>query len=104
MMGAIATGPWDAQPDDLHRLEIPLDLKDSNLVGALGPRGANLYDLVDTNMLSVVKGLGDSGGIVRLRDRGACSTSSDSFEWTSSSPYQATALMQGRQMASERRP
>lgn len=69
MMGAIATGPWDAQPDDLHRLEIPPDLKDSNLVGALGPRGANFYDLVDTNMLSVVKGLGDAGGImVRLRD------------------------------------
>jgi hypothetical protein len=69
LMGAIATGPWDAQPDDLHRLEIPPDLKDTNLVGALGPRGASLYDLVDTSMLSVVQGLGDAGGIlVRLRD------------------------------------
>jgi hypothetical protein len=80
MMGAIATGPWDAQPDDLHRLEIPLDLKDSNLVGALGPRGANLYDLVDTNMLSVVKGLGDAGGIVvRFRDSW-CSVASTSSQ------------------------
>lgn len=69
LMGAIATGPWDSQPDDLHRLEIPPDLKDTNLVGALGPRGSNLYDLVDSNMLSVVQGLGDAGGIlVRLRD------------------------------------
>jgi hypothetical protein len=80
MMGAIATGPWDAQPDDLHRLEIPPDLKDSNLVGALGPRGASLYDLVDTSMLSVVKGLGDSGGIlVRLRDSW-CSVASTSAQ------------------------
>ena len=80
LMGAIATGPWDAQPDDLHRLEIPPDLKDSNLVGALGPRGANLYDLVDTSMLSVVKGLGDSGGIlVRLRDSW-CSVASTSAQ------------------------
>jgi hypothetical protein len=80
LMSAIATGPWDAQPDDLHRLEIPPDLKDSNLVGALGPRGANLYDLVDTSMLSVVKGLGDSGGIlVRLRDSW-CSVASTSAQ------------------------
>ncbi len=69
MMGAIATGPWDAQPDDLERLEIPLDLKDTNLVGALGPRGSNFYDLVDTSTVSVVQGLGDAGGIlVRFRD------------------------------------
>jgi hypothetical protein len=69
LMGAIATGPWDAHPDDLHRLEIPRELKDTNLVGVLGPRGANLYDLVDTSVLSVVQGLGDAGGIlVRLRD------------------------------------
>ena len=69
LMGAIATGPWDAQPDDLERLEIPADLKDTNLIGALGPRGANFYDLVDTSTLSVVQGLGDAGGImVRFRD------------------------------------
>jgi hypothetical protein len=80
LMGAIATGPWDAQPDDLHRLEIPPDLKDTNLVGALGPRGANLYDLIDSNMLSVVQGLGDSGGIlVRLRDSW-CSVASTSAQ------------------------
>ncbi len=78
------------QPDDLHRLEIPRELKDTNLVGALGPRGANLYDLVDTSVLSVVQGLGDAGGIlVRLRDSW-CSVASTSaqipFAWTISSP------------------
>jgi hypothetical protein len=80
MMGAIATGPWDTQPNDLHRLEIPPDLKDTNLVAALGPRGANLYDLVDSSMLSVVQGLGDAGGIlVRLRDSW-CSVASTSAQ------------------------
>jgi hypothetical protein len=69
LTGAIATGPWDAQPDDLHRLDIPPDLKNTNLVGALGPPGAKFYDLVDTSTLSVVQGLGDAGGIlVRFRD------------------------------------
>lgn len=69
MMGAIATGPWDAQPDDLQRLELPLDLKKTNLLGALGPPGANLYDLVDSPTLGVLQGLGDAGGMfVRVRD------------------------------------
>jgi hypothetical protein len=69
MLGAVATGPWDTQPEDLHRLEIPLDLEATNLVGALGPSGANLYDLVDTPTLSVVQRLGDAGGMfVQFRD------------------------------------
>lgn len=69
LIGAVATGPWDAQPDDLHRLELPLDLRDTNLLAALGPRGASLYDLVETQTLSVVQGLGDAGGMfVRFRD------------------------------------
>lgn len=69
MLESIATGPWDAQPDDLGRLELPPDLRDTNVVGALGPPGATLYDLVDAPVLSVVQGLGDAGGIfVRFRD------------------------------------
>jgi hypothetical protein len=69
MLGAVATGPWTTQPDDLQRLELPADLKDTNLLGVLGPPGASLYDLVDTGMLSVVQGLGDAGGLtIRLRD------------------------------------
>ena len=69
MLGAVATGPWTTQPDDLQRLELPADLKDTNLLGVLGPPGASLYDLVDTGMLSAVQGLGDAGGLtIRLRD------------------------------------
>jgi hypothetical protein len=69
MMGAIAAGPWDSQPDDLHRLELPRDLQNSNLLAALGPPGASLYDLIDSRTLSVVQGLGDTGAIsVRFRD------------------------------------
>jgi hypothetical protein len=69
LLGAMAGGPWSTQPDDLKRLELPADLKDTNLLAALGPEGASLYDVVDAKLLSVVQGLGDAGGmIVRLRD------------------------------------
>ena len=76
MLAALATGPWDTQPDDLKRLEIPLELKDTNLLAAMGPPGANLYDLVDSSTLSVVQGLGDCGAMfVQFRD-GWCAVSS----------------------------
>jgi hypothetical protein len=69
ILGALATGPWDVQPDDLRRLEIPPELRETNLVGALGPPGSGLYDLVDARTLGVVQGLGDAGGtFVRFRD------------------------------------
>jgi len=69
LISAIATGPWDTQPDDLERIELPPELKDTNLLAALGPRGARFHDLVDGATLSVVQGLGDAGAmIVRLRD------------------------------------
>lgn len=69
VLSAIATGPWDSQPDDLQRLELPPDLKDTNLLAALGPPGARLQDLVDASTLGVAQGLGDAGGtFVRFRD------------------------------------
>jgi hypothetical protein len=69
MLGALATGPWTTQPDDLQRLELPADLVDTNLLGALGPAGSSLYDLVEARILSAVQGIGDSGGwTIRLRD------------------------------------
>ncbi len=68
MLGSVATGPWDSQPDDLRRLELPIDLRDTNIVGALGPEGVGLYDLVTPSTLGVVQGLGDAGGtLVRFR-------------------------------------
>jgi hypothetical protein len=47
-----------------------VDARDhTNVLGALGPPGASLYELVDPGTLSVVQGLGDAGGIfVRFRD------------------------------------
>ncbi len=69
LMGAIATGPWDVQPEDLSRITVPPDLKDTNLIAALGPSGAGLYDLVDSDTISVMQRLGDAGGVlVRFRD------------------------------------
>ena len=80
VIGAIAAGPWDAQPDDLYRLELPPDLKGTNLMRVLGPSGASLYDLVDGDTISVMQGLGDAGGIfVRVRD-GWCSVASASSQ------------------------
>jgi hypothetical protein len=63
MLGAVATARWDAQPDDLRHLDLPKDLRDTNLLGALGPAGASLYDLIDAGTLGVVLGLGDLGGM-----------------------------------------
>jgi hypothetical protein len=69
LASAAASAPWDAHPDDLGRLELPVDLKDTNLLAALGPRGASLYDVVDGALVGVVMGLGDLGALaIRLRD------------------------------------
>jgi hypothetical protein len=73
VLGALATGAWDAQPDDLERLTLPPDLRDTNLVGALAPPEARLYDLVDGTTLSVVQGLGDAGATVVSFREGWCS-------------------------------
>jgi len=80
MIGALAAGPWDAQPDDLQRIELPRELVNTNLVAALGPPSASLYDLVDTKVLAVAQGLGDAGAMfVQFRDDW-CMVSSASAE------------------------
>ena len=76
LVGTVATASWDAQPDDLRRLELPPDLEGTNVVGALGPPGTNLWNLIDASTLSVAQGLGDAGcTLVRFRDAW-CSVSS----------------------------
>lgn len=70
VLGSMATGAWDSQPDDLTRLELPRELRETNIVGALGPAGSGLHDLVDPGTLSVVQGLGDAGAMI-VRFRGA---------------------------------
>ena len=72
VLKSVASANWDSQPDDLKRIEIPDDLTNSNLLGALGPPGARLYDLVDTGTLSVVQRLGDLGAMTILFRDGWC--------------------------------
>jgi hypothetical protein len=75
ILKSVATGPWDSQPDDLARLELPPDLENTNLLGALGPAGARFYDLVDAGTLSVSQRLGDLGAMdIMFRD-GWCAVS-----------------------------
>ena len=70
LLSDVATDPWDTQPDDLERLEIPPDLKDTNLIAALGAPGSGLYELLDAGTLAVVQGLGDAGALqIRFRDQ-----------------------------------
>jgi hypothetical protein len=64
LIGAVATGAWDSQPDDLTKLEIPVDLRQTNLIGLLGPSGASLYDLMDPATLSALQHVGDHGALV----------------------------------------
>ncbi|HEU4335052.1 MAG TPA: hypothetical protein VFT32_11200 [Candidatus Eisenbacteria bacterium] len=69
LIGSVATGDYDAQPGGLKRIEIPPDLKGTNIVGAMGADGLALYDLVDGRVLSAVQGIGDAGGLaVTFRD------------------------------------
>ena len=64
LIGAVATGAWDSQPDDLTKLEIPIDLRQTNLIGVLGPSGASFYDLINTATLSALQHVGDHGVLV----------------------------------------
>jgi hypothetical protein len=80
LIGAVATGAWDAQPDDLTKLALPVDLQGTNLVGAMGPAGASLYDLIDTDRLSRMLGAGDCGAFIILCRGDLCSMSSPSHQ------------------------
>lgn len=80
LIGAVATGAWDAQPDDLSKLELPVDLQGTNLVGAMGPAGASLYDLIDADQMSRMLGAGDCGAFIILCRGELCSTSSPSHQ------------------------
>ena len=75
LIGLMASGPWDAQPEDLEKIEIPIELADSNVVQAFGPRAGSLTELVDVKSLDALKDVGDSGAtFVQCRD-GWCAVS-----------------------------
>lgn len=64
LIGSLATSGWDAQPDDLTRLDVPVELQQSNLIGVLAPAGASLYDLIDSKHLTAMQSVGDYGVLV----------------------------------------
>lgn len=64
LIGSLATGGWDSQPDDLTRLEVPVELQQSNLIGVLAPAGASLYDLIDPKDLAAMQQVADFGVLV----------------------------------------
>lgn len=76
LIGALATGAWDAQPDDLQKLEIPPDLTDTNLIGAMGPAGTSLDDLMERRTLNRMLHAGDFNAFIILCRDGLCSFSS----------------------------
>jgi hypothetical protein len=61
IMKTLLTGSWAAPPGGLVRIEVPPELKETNLMGILGPPATGLYDLVDPRTLGVAIGLGDAG-------------------------------------------
>jgi hypothetical protein len=64
LIGSMATAGWDVQPDDLTKLEIPIDLQRSNLIGALGPPGTSLYTLLAGETLACMQQVGDCGALI----------------------------------------
>lgn len=61
LIGNLATSGWDAQPDDLTRLDVPIELQQSNLIGVLAPAGATLHDLIDSKHLAAMQQIADFG-------------------------------------------
>ena len=61
IMNALLTGSWAGLPEGMAKIEIPPDLKDSNIMSIIGPAATQLYDLIDPQTLKVAAGLGDVG-------------------------------------------
>jgi len=76
LIGSLATSGWDAQPDDLTRLEVPVELLESNLIGILAPANASLFDLIDAKDLAVLQPVADFGILVVHCRGGWCSLAS----------------------------
>jgi hypothetical protein len=81
-IGSLATAGWDSQPDDLVRLQVPVDLQASNLIGVLAPVGASLYDLIAPKQLTALQPVGDYGVLVVTCRGGWCSLASSTTRTT----------------------
>lgn len=57
----LATADWDAQVDDVVKLELPAELAESNVLGALGPPGTHLHQLLSPGQMVRLLQAGDRG-------------------------------------------
>jgi hypothetical protein len=89
MMGAIAKIPASGRAEDFHGLELPRDRSDKNLITALGPRGASVYDLVDSSTLGVLESLGDAGALFVSLEGGWCAVATP----TSQIPFRVDQIV-----------
>lgn len=72
--------PW--HPYDLTALELPSDVDRGRLIGAFGPPGTRLYDLIDIQTFDRIKEVGDLG-VATITFRGDwCSFSASSARTT----------------------
>ena len=94
---AIGTAKWDAQPEGLVSLPAPADLKGSNLLRALGPKGRSIYDLVGARELETLLRAGDSGVLVLRFAGGLCSLSAPQADsWEHARVWELVRTLVGR--------
>jgi hypothetical protein len=69
LIRSVVTMGWDSQSDDLVKIELPADLNNSNILGVMGPKNCSLYDLFDSNALSLLqRGADNDVFIIHYRD------------------------------------
>jgi len=69
LLRSTVTGGWDTQADDLVKIDLPVELQKSNILGVMGPGGVGFHDLFDSGAVSLLGHAGDSGVTV-IRCRG----------------------------------
>ena len=83
LLRSVTTTGWDSQSDDLVKIELPADLKKSNILGVMGPKNCSFYDLFDSDALSLLVH-GADNDVFTIRCRGnLCSIESllAGYEW-----------------------
>jgi hypothetical protein len=73
LLKTVTTANWDAQPDDLFKVALPIDYKNSNILGVLGPEGSSFSTLINPSILSLLTVAGDHGILVFRCRENICS-------------------------------
>jgi len=79
LRGSLASDGFEPRPGDLTRLEIPVDSRQGNLIGALGPAHSSLYELIDTKVLAALEPVADHGALVVNCRGGWCGLASSTI-------------------------